>query len=366
MLKRTHLSKNQIKGFAGCVLLAAGFALLGISRICKEFANWYSLHIYPVWVESIGRLAGLFPFSVAEILLYLLIGTGLLTGVIHIVRIVRKKEHKGGLYSWLLNLFFLAGLLLFLYAANCGMNYYRTSFSEISGIRAEEYSTEDLKEVCLWLTQEVNGVSSKVKRDGRGVMVLEEDVREDAVKAMQKLGETYGDLSGYYPNPKGLLFPEILSIQNLTGVYSPFTIEANYNPEITDYNIPFTMCHELSHLRGFMQEEEANFIAFLACRESGEAQLQYSGNLMGWIYCMNVLHKTDYEAWKEVRARLSPDVEPDLQANREFWAQYDGTVAEVANKVNDTYLKANGQANGVKSYNQMVDFIVANHKKDWE
>ena len=34
---------------------------------------------------------------------------------------------------------------------------------------------------------------------------------------------------------------------------------------MVSYNLPFTTCHELSHLRGFMQEEEANFIGFLAC-----------------------------------------------------------------------------------------------------
>ena len=39
-------------------------------------------------------------------------------------------------------------------------------------------------------------------------------------------------------------------------------------------------------------------------------------------------------------------------------AKYDGAVAEVSNKVNDTYLKANGQEDGVESYDRMVDLIV--------
>ncbi|MCI6535777.1 MAG: DUF3810 domain-containing protein, partial [Lachnospiraceae bacterium] len=86
---------------------------------------------------------------------------------------------------------------------------------------------------------------------------------------------------------------------------------------------------------------------------------QYSGNMLGWIHCMNVLYKGDYDAWEEVRGELSAKAETDLQANHEFWARYDGTVAEVSNKVNDTYLKANGQKDGVKSYNRMVDLIVA-------
>ena len=74
---------------------------------------------------------------------------------------------------------------------------------------------------------------------------------------------------------------------------------------------------------------------------------------------MNVLYKVDYEAWEELRGLFPASAEADLKLNREFWAKYDGRIAEVSNKVNDTYLKANGQKDGVKSYNRMVDLIVA-------
>lgn len=79
---------------------------------------------------------------------------------------------------------------------------------------------------------------------------------------------------------------------------------------------------------------------------------------------MNVLYKADYEAWEELRAGLSAQVEPDLQANREFWDNYDGRIAETANRVNDTYLKANAQSEGVESYNRMVDLIVAYYTRN--
>ena len=126
-----------------------------------------------------------------------------------------------------------------------------------------------------------------------------------------------------------------------------------------DYNIPFTLCHELSHLRGFMQEEEANFIAFLACIGTGKQDFEYSGYLTGWVYCMNALRRTAAEEWQEVREELDEAAEADLRENSRFWDSYDGAVAEVSDKVNDTYLKANGQSEGVKSYGRMVDLIIA-------
>ena len=69
-------------------------------------------------------------------------------------------------------------------------------------------------------------------------------------------------------------------MQELCGVYSPFTIEANYNNSMPACTIPFSTCHELAHLGGFMEEEEANFIAYLACMESKSFDFQYSGSLM--------------------------------------------------------------------------------------
>ncbi|MFQ8979614.1 MAG: DUF3810 family protein [Waltera sp.] len=40
---------------------------------------------------------------------------------------------------------------------------------------------------------------------------------------------------------------------------------------------PATMCHELAHIRGYIYEDEANFIAFLACVESDDSTFQYAG-----------------------------------------------------------------------------------------
>ena len=149
------------------------------------------------------------------------------------------------------------------------------------------HSAQELKDVCLWLTEEVNALSAEVDRDSSGVMTLEGPEGEGAVEAMRGLAEEFPVLEGYYPQPKKLLVSEILSYQGLTGVYSPFTVEANYNGDMTAYNIPFTVCHELSHLRGFMQEEEANFIAFLACIQSEQGGFSVQRISVG----MGVLHE---------------------------------------------------------------------------
>lgn len=347
------MKKNKCL-WIGIAFLVISIVLQIMARMVTGFGQWYSEAIYPVLVNIIGRLMNLFPFSVSEMGIYFLI----IYILIIVVNVFRKKAWK----EFIGKIFLIVTALVFLYCVNCGVNYYRTSFAESAGLDANRYSVEDLKNTCIWLTEEVNGWSLKVHRDEKGIMELGLDEAKAAVCAMEELGNSYPELSGYYPRPKGLWNHWILSVQQLSGVYSPFTVEANYNTGMTDYNIPFTACHELSHLRGFMQEEEANFIAFLACIASEEADFQYSGYLLGWIHCMNLLYRIDYEAWEEIRLTLSEDVEADLKANSEFWDKYDGTVAEVSDKINDTYLKANGQSDGVESYGRMADLVVIYYK----
>lgn len=380
--KKKHVKKDRSKKYTrydiymvfACILLLVSGIFTVWAAKDTQMAQWYSVHIYPLLVMSIGRAAGMVSFSVSEILIYLLLLLFLLSFIQMIWKIYRGRKKGEAFFEWFSRVFLALGILVFLYVVGCGINYHRIPFSEEAGIRTADYTVEELEEICIWLTEEVNERAEQVKRDSSGLLCFggvsdtekgdlagetkPDTVRRDAVSAMEKLGEEFACLKGYYPQPKGLVVSELLSYQGLTGIYLPFTIEANYNEDMTAYNIPFTLCHELSHLRGFMQEQEANFIAFLACTEYESIEFQYSGYLSGWVYCMNTLYDVSPERWQETRAMLSAAAEPDLAANNVFWKAYDGTVAEVASQVNDTYLKANGQEDGVHSYDRMVDLIV--------
>lgn len=368
MKEKKKLGTTEKRLIAACIFLAAAGILLVCARQIPGFAEWYAVHIYQKLTAVVGRVTGLAPFSIVEIGLYVLLILLPVTGVRAVVKSVRFGHGGENALGWASGIFLTASLLLFLYMTNCGVNYQRESFSEKSGFTAEQYTAEELRKVCLWLTEEVNSLAGQVERSDSGTMILtmSAEKEQDAVQAMKKLAKEYPDLNGYYPHPKSVCISEILSYQNLSGVYSPFTIEANFNADMIDYNIPFTLCHELSHLRGFMQEEEANFIAFLACIGSGKQDFEYSGYLMGWVYCMNALRRADAEEWQAVREGLDEAVEADLRENSRFWDSYDGAVAEVSDKVNDTYLKANGQSEGVKSYGRMVDLIIAYAEKQGE
>ena len=358
----------QVRLFAISLVLAAASAVLGAcARMVPGFAHTYSITVYPVLVNTIGRFSSIFPFSLSEAGLYL----AAVFCILNLLFLIKKP------LAALSRLFFLACLLLFLYTAGCGINYYRTPFSYEAGMVMEQSSAGELFSLCLFLTEQINSTLTETDHSGDALKGLYPGQTEDTplpsaamlrelgmegVKSMKGLGTAYPQLSGYYPYPKPLMNPRLLSIQQLCGIYSPFTIEANYNREMPYYNIPHTICHELSHLKGFMREDEANFIGYLACIGSDSPDFRYSGYLTGWVYAGNALAKADLEAYYGLYGRLAPEAARDLAWNNQFWDRFDGKVAEASTQLNDRYLKANNQEDGVRSYGRMVDLMLAYYR----
>ena len=77
---------------------------------------------------------------------------------------------------------------------------------------------------------------------------------------------------------------------------------------------------------------------------------------------MNALASHDIEGYKVLAGKYSKAVRRDLQYENAFWAKYKGKIDEISNKVNDTYLKSNGQEDGVASYGRVVDLLLAEYR----
>ncbi len=352
------LSKKKLYLWSGLFSITTVCYIL--ARGVEGFGEWYAGRVYPVLVGSIGRLFSGLPFSMSELLFYL--GIFLILGDVF-YHIVRKKVDKKYLKNRGFILLRALVILWALFVFGCGINYERETFSEKVGFEIEEYSKADLVTLCEKLILDLNESAKKIDTDENGYCISTIDLEENAVEAMENLGKIYEELSGYYPNPKGLINSAYLSYQQLQGIYSPFTIEANYNQDMPDSDKPSTICHELSHLKGFMREDEANFIAYLACIESDQGIFEYSGNMLAYIYSINALYADDPELAIELQEQVCEQARRDLQYRNQWWSAYDGTVAEVSDKVNDTYLKANNQEDGVKSYGRMVDLLIVMNKQ---
>ena len=53
----------------------------------------------------------------------------------------------------------------------------------------------------------------------------------------------------------------------------------------------------------------------------------------------------------------------DRAYNSAYWERFEGRLSEVSRTVNNTYLQANSQEDGVQSYGRMVDLLLADQRQ---
>ena len=348
--RRKRMKKESLKRWGLAALPGAvSVLLLYLAAHLPGFADIYRTSVFRPLSRAVSLISGLFPFSLSELLLAVL----LFFGIAGFIRCLLGKLAPAEV---LRHLFFAASVLLFLFTVFCGINYRAKPFSSQADLPVRESSPEELRDLCRQIAEEVNRRAEVLENEEIPPLSVQAACGQ---QAMEALGEEFPTLSGPFPRPKFLMLSRLLSIQQVTGIYSPFTVEANCNREIPGYNMPFTICHELSHLRGFMREDEANFIGFLAASRAEDPYFSYSGWLSGWVYAGNALAETDRQAFEEIHGMLCERARKDLAENNRFWEQFEGAAAETHERINDAYLRANGQQEGVKSYGRMVDLMLA-------
>jgi len=361
----------QYKRIYLLALAPISLILIILARKSSYFAEQiYARHIYKWLSQIISTITGLFPFSLAEILLLLSLVLFPILLIRFIGKLIKNREHRRRrIFLGSLNILCLFSLTIFLFTILGGLNYYRHPFSQYSGLDIRESSVEELFMLTESLTLQANQLREQIpKTDDEGVFQLSMStykLAEIAKDAFNKLAEDYPILKGKYGRPKPILLSSLLTRTEITGIFIPFTMEANVNVHVSDYSIPATMLHEMAHLRGVMREDEANFISYIAGMKSDNVEMQYSSTMLALISSSNALYDQDVDLYFKIRDLYGDGVRKDIKANSEFWAKYDDTViSTISNKINDTYLKANAQADGVKSYGRMVDLLLALYREE--
>lgn len=368
-----------------------------LSRNSPVFADWYVTNIFPFWVATYGRFMGLFPFSVGEWMIVAgvsLVILGILLVPLYLIVTINRsifpenkkqtvrrgkvKRLMKGYYTFFAWVLLMVSLVMTL---NCTLLYRATPFSKYYFKPTEDtYSQENL--VALWndIARNCNTLCMQVKRDEEGLVVYPGseldsgktgDMEDKAIENMKKLSVLFPRLSGYYPRPKAMFFSDFMCQQYMEGYYFPFSLEANYNDVMYVMNQPASLCHELAHLRGYIYEDEANFISFLACTQSDDPYFQYSGYLSVMNYVAREVAyaiKTDEDFWNkgyELEGILSRVQGDNVFVLEEEWERINKTawfdteaVEKASDAFVDTSLKINGVSDGKKSYSRVVQLLL--------
>jgi hypothetical protein len=168
----------------------------------------------------------------------------------------------------------------------------------------------------------------------------------------------YDWLAGSFGPAKPVLYSIGLSYSHITGVYFPFTGEPNVNVDVPMLYFAASCNHEAAHQRGFAREDEANFLAYYVCSFSDDPSVRYSGTMLALVHAMNQLHSANSDLYFELRSTYISGLSRDLEDNSRYWRQFESPVSEAVQEVNNTFLKANMQQDGVKSYGRMTDLLI--------
>ncbi len=317
--------------------------------------------LYPVSINQklIGVLsqgAGIFPFSVGEMFVFMNV---IFAGIFLVLLL--QKVFRGGVLKHLYRGITYVSVLFVVFMMIFGFNYERASIRQVFSLEKKNYGVEELYQLNLALIEKANDLRSDLEEDENGVFILidsPQEILSSAKRAYEGLQVDYPMFQGSYGKAKGILSSELLNYTGITGVFMPFTGEANVNVLGPDLFFPSTILHEMAHQRCVAYEGEANYVAYVASSYHEEAVFQYSGTMLALIKTMNALYRSDLTLYKELRSRYSEGLHRDLQDYGKFYEAYEGKINENATKVNDTYLKSNGQSQGVRSYDDMVELLL--------
>lgn len=369
-MKKGRIIKGISIFWPAFLILAAVF-LLWLSKQNVWIAEYiFARGFYKYYALCLSGVTQLLPFSLMELFIVLAPALVLTVLALYIWLLFKNRGKRLHIMAEFFGRLLKLGCIFFFWLVlTCSINYERLTFAEISQLTLRDSSVQELYDLCLYLTENANGLREKLERtDENGAMELANaSVRElskTAGKAYESLNSEYGVFDYRTAYSKPVFFSRAMSYTGLVGVYCPFTMETNINTDVAHYSIPSTICHELAHYYGFMREDEANFISYLACLASDSLEFQYSGTMLALIHAGNQLYAADAELYYKLWDSYNREVAVDLTENAKYWdAWKESKIQEVSNTVNDVYLKANNQSDGVKSYGRMVDLLLACYKK---
>ncbi len=316
------------------------------------FAEWWTRTISRGLRIAASTITNILPFSLTEILIYIVILLAIAIIVMLIVLLV-KKRGKATLKLFSLTVTVVMFFVM-MYSMSASAEYKRQSLTgEWQNATA---SKEEFLQIAKQYQVEYNALAEGFERDEAGNIVEKYTFEETALLVKQEV-EKYADgdyFSSTVATPKQVASSELMSYLGISGMYLSLTGEANINTVTHYIDLPFIMAHELSHSLQIMRENEANIFAFYVCLGSQNPYLRYSALAYGYYHLVNgiaTLYGTSSQTYDEYVSSLSSLAQQDNFAANNVWSKYQTSfISSIGDFFNDLYLKLSGIAEGTGSY----------------
>ncbi|MFV8226525.1 DUF3810 domain-containing protein [Christiangramia aquimixticola] len=316
--------------------------------------EYYSNLIYP-FISSIMRSSlGLLPFSLGD----LLYAAFVISLLIWIWRRFSSRFRSPKI--WIPDGLATLSLIYFCFHLFWGFNYYRLPLHKTLEIE-NEYTTEKL----ISLTERLIAGSNEIHRslaENDSVKIeynySKKELFDLTIVGYDNIKKDYPELTYEGTALKRSLYSIPLSYMGFNGYLNPLTNEAQVNTVTVPFKLPTTASHEIGHQLGFAMENEANFIACLVTMNHPNTHFRYSGYTFALSYCLSELFRRDKEKGEELLKTINPGILKNYREVEDFWKAHQNPLEPLFAATYNSYLIANNQADGMKSYSYVVALLV--------
>ncbi len=330
-------------------------------RVEKYYANGF----YPPLARSMRFLFGSIPFSLGDIL-YAIFACWLIGKGWKAFKFMREKQwcttSQNKYFGFFRRIFLRLAWIYIIFNVFWGLNYNRQGITKQLGLQINEYETADLHTINELLLQKVRLTATgpdAVKTDS----AFSRQFKNNVHHAYQAAQQQFSFLKYENPSLKPSLWGWFGNYAGFTGYYNPFSGEAHVNTSVPAFLQPYIACHEVAHQLGYAKEMEANFVGYLAGSVSPNAGMQYSTYLDLFMYANRNLFNLDSTAARFYAARLPVVAKKNITQWRNFARAHRGPLGPVVSWMYDKFLISNEQPQGSLSYDEVVAFLIAYHKK---
>lgn len=303
------------------------------------------------WRKEIQQsLCSDFKFSVGDIV-YVILG---LFFILLISTLFSKKGRKKGSLVLLISL----NIFYFIYQTFWGTMYFEPPM--IERLPSEKINITETKKRYLQYINLCNEARKQANEDENGVFEIQniDVLKKEIVLQQGHLSQKLNfKKNNHIISIKPSLFEKIMNKTGVFGYYNPFTAEAQYNPNLPDTMIPFTLAHETAHQLGYAREQEANFVGFLMSEHSKNTDLKYSTSLFVLKQLNRYIAQFDTDFLEEKGDLVSEKVKRDLQSETNFRENSKGLTRRFFLTSNDLFLKSN-QQKGRVSYSYFIELFL--------
>lgn len=330
------------------IILLILSAFIIAARVNVSVGEWYATSLYPYISTSLSLLVSWIPFSMTEILV---VGTVILM----IYVLIRNIRHREKIWKIVIKeAEIVAWIMVWLYFG-WGMNYFRESIYTRGNFTREAFDEVVFKQ---FMTDYADSLNRSYTSETVDMSAYGSDIKQRYSYVPEHFGLSKAKS---WQHPKKLIFNWLYTAVGVGGYIGPFFGETHLNADLFPQQKPSSYAHELSHLLGVSNEDEANFWAYQICRNSDIPAVKYSGyySLLPYVLS-NASRVLDEDEYREYVLSIRPEVRQQLADQQNFWkSKYSRILGKIQYVIYDSMLKANKIPSGTKNYNQVVELIIA-------